>query len=137
VVQTRAAIHRTGPKTPGHIPAARVIFNRQIRGSKRAAMDEVIVVSFSRRIGTRTGSPAPPTAKGTTASTGDSGGEWIEVSKWLPRRFPAGSSKVPRTTSLYEPRRHGALGVNVQVLSPFVSWARPATRRSRTSAIAR
>src|SRR5262249_46956152 len=63
VVQTRAAIHRTGPKTPGHIPAARVIFNRQIRGSKRAAMDEVIVVSFSRRIGTRTGSPAPQPQK--------------------------------------------------------------------------
>src|SRR5262245_12277288 len=80
---------------------------------------------------------ASPTAKGTTASTGGPGGEWIGVSKWLPGRFPAGSSKVPRTTSLYAPGRHGALGVNVQVLSPFVSRARPATRRPRTSAIAR
>src|SRR5262249_15149067 len=85
----------------------------------------------------RTWESASPTAKGTTASTGAPGGEEIEVSKRLPRRFPAGSSKVPRTTSLYAPGRHGALGVNVQVLSPLVSRARPATRRPRASAIAR
>src|SRR5262245_20474219 len=81
--------------------------------------------------------PGEPTWKRTTSSTGGPGREWINVSKQLPSRLPAGSSRVPRTTSLYAPGRQGTLGVNLHAFSPAVSWARPATRLSRASAIAR
>jgi hypothetical protein len=75
--------------------------------------------------------------KGITESTAGPAGEAPDVSNRPPSRLPDASSSVPRTTSRYSPGCQGRAGVNVQVLSPFASRARPATRWPRASAIAR
>src|SRR5258708_8333020 len=71
-----------------------------------------------------------------SASATGPGGESMDVSKRLPSRLPAGSSRVPRTISLYAPARHVPFGANVHAHSPIVNRARPATRRPFASALA-